>query len=263
MDTTHFTGLHNCLAPPGGLLPTPSAGLLTAMLDTLPTGLLLCAASGHVQVSNEAARRELNSAQSLMLDAQGALVAVSATAKAGLNKAIAAAVLQRRHTILDVGAAGAPLLLAVVPLPASAGAHEGALVLLGRHRVCSELALHLVGQLYGLTACEREVLEGLLAGRTVREMATARGREMSTLRAQMAAILGKIGKRRMEDVVRHVALMPWTLDAGQRLPAPRLAPSSVNAPLNPPSPAGAAASAYPSVPVAPATQHHAVAVGAY
>jgi DNA-binding NarL/FixJ family response regulator len=235
------------------MMPTPSAGLLTAMLDTLPTGLLLCGASGHVQVANEAARRELHSAQWLALDAQGTLVAVSAGARGPLHKAMTAAVVQRRHTILDVGAAGASLLLAVVPLPASAEPHEGALVLLGRQRVCSELALQLVAQLYGLTASEREVLEGLLAGRTVRQMATERGREMSTLRAQIASILGKIGKHRMEDVVRHVSLMPWTLEAGQRSPALRL----------PTAPAGAiAASCQPALEPA-AARNHAAAVHAY
>jgi DNA-binding NarL/FixJ family response regulator len=218
----------------GSAASLPAAAVLAAMLDALPMGMALCSPEGRVLFANEAARREFVSERALMLTAERLLIAKTAAAQSCLRKAVSAAMQQRRHQVIDASGADSRLIVAVMPVPASAGEAMGALLMFSRSVLCSESAVQLVGQLYGLTASEREVLGALLGGRTVRQVANSRGRGLCTLRAQVGAIRSKFGQQRIEDVVRQVALMPWPLERvhAQITIAPDLAGSSVAAAQN-------------------------------
>jgi pimeloyl-ACP methyl ester carboxylesterase/DNA-binding CsgD family transcriptional regulator len=65
----------------------------------------------------------------------------------------------------------------------------------------SELLTQL-GQAFGLTHGETSVLEGFLKGQTQKEIATARGRSVETIKSQSKTILRKTGCARMADIVK-------------------------------------------------------------
>ena len=59
-----------------------------------------------------------------------------------------------------------------------------------------------LGQAFGLTHGETSVLEGFLKGQTQKEIATARGRSVETIKSQSKTILRKTGCARMADIVK-------------------------------------------------------------
>ena len=56
--------------------------------------------------------------------------------------------------------------------------------------------------LFGLTAAEAALAEGLGHGCTLEQVARARGVKISTARSQLAAVLAKTGCRRQQDLLR-------------------------------------------------------------
>lgn len=227
MDTTSDS--------PGQLAAYGSQGVLgvapqvlSAILDAMPNGVALCDADNRVIFVNEAARRELRGGRALALGPQGHLTASDTTVQGRLRGAIGAAIRSHRHEIIDASVSGGSLFVAVVPLTNASVGTAGALLIFSRHTVCSQPALQLLGRLFGLTPAERDVLGELLGGNTLQQISESRQRELSTLRAQVVAIRGKFGHRRVEHVLRQVALMPWPIES---VGVSSNAPSMSRAPL--------------------------------
>ena len=65
--------------------------------------------------------------------------------------------------------------------------------------------LQLLGQLYGLTGAELEVLTGLVNGMAVEQVAQLKGRSIATVRTQVRSLLAKTGSERQSDLIRLVA----------------------------------------------------------
>jgi len=60
-------------------------------------------------------------------------------------------------------------------------------------------------ELRGLTPAERSLLDGLLRGLTERELASARGRALATVRHQVESIYRKTGVRSRAELVAFCA----------------------------------------------------------
>jgi len=87
------------------------------------------------------------------------------------------------------GAFYAPRYLLMIALP-----HSGRAALIAR-----------VGELFGLTEAERDVLQHLLDGDSADQVAHLRGAGVSTVRTQIRAILDKTGLSRQVDLVNMVS----------------------------------------------------------
>jgi DNA-binding CsgD family transcriptional regulator len=189
-----------------------STACLRAVLDQMDTGVVLCDDQGKVLLANEAARAELTDGGVFKLQQGGQLGLVGGKLTA-LLRAVHAAVAQGRRDLVPLNAVGRRLWVAVQPQPMPLGAAPCALLLLGRRQLCPELAVQMLGRQYELTFAERDVLVKLLDGATVAALAQARGVEVSTVRSQVAALRGKLGVRRIDDLIRMVAEMPSMVSA--------------------------------------------------
>lgn len=97
------------------------------------------------------------------------------------------------------------------PLPADSETYAGifgqpcCLLLIELPRGDMRETLQLVGQLYGLTGAELEVLTGLVNGMSAEQVAELKGRSIATVRSQVRCLLAKTGSERQADLVRLVA----------------------------------------------------------
>ena len=191
-------------------LPT---GCLQSVIDALDVGVLLCDERGRLLLANAAARRELAVGGVLKLTEDGALDVCGGAGLLLLRRAVHAAARARAYQLVPLRRGERRLMVSVQPMRATDGAAPSALLLLGRRRLCPELAVQELGRLYELTTAERRVLAGLLAGMAVAAMARERGVAVSTVRTQVAALRAKFGVRRIDDITRLVAELPPMLGA--------------------------------------------------
>lgn len=186
---------------------------LQAVIDALDIGVLVCDERGRLLLANQAARVELAAGGVLHLTADGALDVSGGAGLLLLRRAVYAASLARSYQLVPLRNGGRQLMVSVQPVRAADGAPPCALLLLGRRRLCPELAVQELGRLYELTSAERDVLSSLLTGAQVSAMARVRGVAVSTVRTQVAALRAKFGVRRVDDITRLVAELPPMLGA--------------------------------------------------
>lgn len=211
-----------------GSHPAPSGSHLADVLDELDTGVVVCDAMGRVQLVNEAARRELASGGVLQLDGDGSL-AVDGGPSATLQRAMHNAAINGLRQLVPLGTGARRLMVAVQPTRGTPGASAGSVLLLGRRKLCPDLAVQMLGRLVDLTSAEQSVLASLLAGERVTALAKSRGVAVSTVRTQVAALRSKFGVRRIEDITRLVAELPPMMGA-LRSPLPVHAPAPLRRP---------------------------------
>ena len=218
-----MTGLAAAARPPCAATPcvvtervrpaTLPTDRLQGVIDALDIGVLVCDERGRLLLANAAARRELAAGGVLQLTADSALDVCGGAGLLLLRRAVHAAALARAYQLVPLRRGERRLMVSVQPMRATDGAPPSALLLLGRRRLCPELAVQELGRLYELTTAERRVLVGLLAGMAVAAMARERGVAVSTVRTQVAALRAKFGVRRIDDITRLVAELPPMLGA--------------------------------------------------
>ena len=218
-----MTGLAAAARPPCAATPcvvpervrpaTLPTDRLQGVIDALDIGVLVCDERGRLLLANAAARRELVAGGVLQLTADSALDVCGGAGLLLLRRAVHAAALARAYQLVPLRRGERRLMVSVQPMRATDGAPPSALLLLGRRRLCPELAVQELGRLYELTTAERRVLVGLLAGMAVAAMARERGVAVSTVRTQVAALRAKFGVRRIDDITRLVAELPPMLGA--------------------------------------------------
>jgi DNA-binding CsgD family transcriptional regulator/PAS domain-containing protein len=182
-------------------------------LDELAAGILVTDGDGLVIELNRAAERIVRRGDGLMirngrLDASGVpdgdklakLIAGAVDEKAG---AAAGHMLVRRRDrrpayVLTVAPLGAkltdqerPLVLIVVAGPDAPSPSE------------RELA-----DLFGLSPAQSRLAAALMTGKTLRDVASASGVRITTLRTQLSSILRKVGVNRQIDLVRVLSRIP-------------------------------------------------------
>ena len=203
--------LANWAAPRTGPATTAeallSAGCLSAVLDTLDTGVMVCDAHGRLLLANDAARRELVQGGVLSLTAEGQLD-LSGGGCLMLRTAVQQAALGGRRQLLPLRRADRLLIVAVQPLVGLAGGVQRVVLLLGRRQLAPALLVEMLSSLYELTLAEKTVLQGLLSGQRVGHLARERQVKVSTVRTQVAALRAKFGVRRIDDLTRLVAELP-------------------------------------------------------
>jgi DNA-binding CsgD family transcriptional regulator len=189
-----------------------AAGLMRAMLDHLQLGLMAVAADGSVRCANRAALQACMQLAELRVD-RGRLVAALQPGPQALGRAIAAA-RAGRWTLVSLGDAGEPTLVAAMPL----GPRDGAdgftvLLLFGAPRDAYTLAMQLFARDAGLTAAETRVLHALADGHAPRQIAQQHEVALSTVRSQVGSIRAKIGARSLTQVARRVGRLPPVMPA--------------------------------------------------
>jgi len=205
--------------------------VLMAALDAMDSGVLVCDAHGRLLVCNRAARRELADGGVLQVGPGALLDVPGADGLLALRRAVHGAAVLRSHQLLPLRVGDCALMLSVQPLTAADG-QPRALLLTGRRGLAPELAVRHIGRLFALTPAEVEVLGSLLDGVRVDEMAAARDVKLSTVRTQVAALRGKLGVKRIDDIIRLVAELPPMPGAvGRHVVSP--APSRLRAALGP------------------------------
>ena len=202
------------------------AGLLSQVLDEIDYGVLLLADARQVLHVNHAARAELGEQHPLQL-LGSELRARLAQDVAPLHEAVQAAATRGLRRLLVLGSADSRVEVSVVPLGSPglgqlvAGAVQGALLVLGRRRVCGTLTLQGFARAHALSGGEEQVLRALCEGLTPQEVATRHGVKIATIRTQIASIRAKTGAETIRELVQQVALLPplvETLRPGSGLP---------------------------------------------
>jgi DNA-binding CsgD family transcriptional regulator len=103
-----------------------------------------------------------------------------------------------------------PLQMLASPLPQALRARTGAeiVVLVTDPDSASSFPDSVLRTLYGLTAAEIELANGLLMGYSLDEIASLRHVKLGTVRVQMKSLLGKTATSRQSDLVRLLMTLP-------------------------------------------------------
>ncbi len=202
-DAAHAATARPIPPPPA----SPAPNWFARMLDEIDYGMLLVAGDGTVLHANHVARAELDAEHPLQL--LGAEVRVRCPQDlAPLHEALRAARERGLRRLLGLGQGAQRMSVAVVPL-AAAGAEDGmTLLVFGKRRVCESLSSHWFAREHGLTPAEARVLAALCDGRTPRQIATAQGVAICTVRSQIGALRAKTGATDLRSLVRQVAVLP-------------------------------------------------------
>lgn len=186
------------------------------MLDAIDGGLIVCLDDGELVFANRAAQRELKAGATLCL-VDGRLRCANSGSELLMN-ALADAATHQRRRLFAVGGAGRGLTLATAPVEADPCADPQAgdrdqhrplvLVLLGRRRLCSALALQMLSLRHGLTSAEERVLGELIESRSARQIAELNKVQVSTVRTQIQSIRDKFGVRTVDALLVKLATAP-------------------------------------------------------
>ena len=140
--------------------------------------------------------------------AGGRLTLAERSDEAALREALHDAATRGMERVLVLGRrTGAPLVVDVLPsLPARTVCFRRQAVLLLRERLAGGAdRAPVLQELYGLTSAEAEVAMAMTQGAPVSDIAASRGVAPSTVRAQVKAILSKVGVGRQVELVQRLA----------------------------------------------------------
>ena len=191
----------NTPPPPRSLPCTAMHGLLGSVLDELDQAVLICSPEARLVTHNRSARHALSGHRHLQM--QGDVLVLRQPDQQPLWHALRLA-LRGKRNLLALGEGDARQYLACAPLSAP----DQVLVLLGRERACSPLALEMFCAQHQLTHAERRVLQALIDGLRPADMAQDFGVALSTVRTQVATIRAKLGAERIESLMQMAAGLP-------------------------------------------------------
>jgi len=187
-------------------------------LDRLATGVALVDAAGLVLVANAVAERLLAGESELRIEA-GHLVAGDPALARRLAAALAR--LAGSHSerssaaerlCLRVGVEEARLELLLLPHSDGGDVAAAPVVLFVYDRSGAGLApADLLEKIYGLTAAEARVVDRILVGRTLEEIAGDLGIGRETVRTHLQHVFRKVGTTRQADLVRLLLTGPARL----------------------------------------------------
>ncbi|MEO5735540.1 MAG: helix-turn-helix transcriptional regulator [Rubrivivax sp.] len=186
--------------------------LLHCILDIVDYGMVLLQADGRVAFANKAARNDFDSTHPLALEDGGLLVRHPRDV-IPLREALIGALhkgLQRLLTLHDE--CGGPVCVAVVPIddPADPGppGASGAMLMLGKRKVCDDLSAEAFGRQHKLTTAEARVLQQLCTGQRPAEIARRHGVALSTVRTQIGCMREKTGTSSIGALVGELSRLP-------------------------------------------------------
>jgi len=205
---------------------------LAAMVDDLPSGLIVLDAGGQVIHLNRGADAITARRDGIAIDRDGCIALASSDAAKQLAGLL--------HDVLQGGASGGVLrvprkhgrgayTMLVSPQPGRLGLLEGqeggrgAMVVIHDPDRVPQVPARLLGAVYGLTRREEELATALVGGVGVAEFAAQAGISLNTVRFHLKAIYAKTGTRGQSDLVRAVMTTIATLGAERHLPLWRAA----------------------------------------
>ena len=202
--------------------------LAAAMLDALPSALLLVEADGRIALRNAAAARRLAQPGSGLRERRGQL-SLAAVAEGRRLAAALARIAVPRPGAEDWGETiqvprpdgGLPLMLRVAPLSTEQrqappwsglglGARPLALVLVSDPLAPRPELVRQAAALFGLTPAEARLAQALLEDVTVEDYAARQGVRVSTVRTQLQALLRKTGTERQASLLLLLSGLPVT-----------------------------------------------------
>ncbi len=218
-------------APPAAA-QDPSDQLNALLVDEIECGLVVCDGHGMLSFANRCARQEL--ASGLLLRMAGGQLECTDGESHDLHTALWQAVTKGRRQLVQLQAAGHRLLVSVTPLQAPAGGPTLALLVLGRRRPCSELALEMLAKVYHLTWAERRVLSALMGEVSARDIASQHRVALSTVRSQIKSLREKMGAPNIDSLLLRAAEMPPIASALRLVDGGAVGPAGAGAPRRAP-----------------------------
>jgi DNA-binding CsgD family transcriptional regulator len=181
-------------------------------LDMFQSGVAWIAADSTLLYANRELTRLVALKDGLELAGEKLRTADSRTTRQ-LAQAIKQAEDGEEASVLIERPSGAPPFhMSLVPVPVQAAAFRvpqaAAIALVSDATVSATQAVRAFAQLYGLSPAETAVTEELLAGRDAKAIAGKLGTALSTVRAQIKAVLAKSGQSRQADVILAIMSMP-------------------------------------------------------
>jgi DNA-binding CsgD family transcriptional regulator len=182
-------------------------------LDQLARGVIITDGHGGVTEINRAAEQILRRDDGLTVR-QGKLCAERVFEHDKLARFIALAADGEtapavRQMLVGRPGGRVPYVLTVVPLGVDLAVYERplAMILIADPDARSPPEKDLA-ELFGLSPAESRLTVALLAGKTMREIATDSGVQITTLRTQLSSVLRKVGVRRQAELIRVLANIP-------------------------------------------------------
>jgi DNA-binding CsgD family transcriptional regulator len=186
----------------------PAWRWLAAALDEIDYGMLLLDADAQLLHVNHAAHADLDREHPLQLLGRE-LRARHARDVAPLHAALDAALRRGLRRLLTLGPERDEVSLSVVPLGAiEPDGRRVTLVMLGKRRVCGELAVQAFARSHHLTPGETRVLVALCEGLRPIAAAAQHGVAISTVRTQIGSIRAKTRTGSIRELVQKVAALP-------------------------------------------------------
>jgi DNA-binding CsgD family transcriptional regulator len=194
----------------------------SAAFDALRIGVVFLDARDSPIRINRCAQAILDAADGLKVE-RGMLSAACSTDTARLRRLIGQARDTTRQAIhtgsgtvtINRPSGREPLHAVVTPLPRdhfSSGSRVAVSVVFVMERERDSPVDHeAVRSLYGLTDAEATVVEGLVRGLTLRQIAAERRASIHTVRTQMKSVLSKTGAGRQAELVRQILHGPAVL----------------------------------------------------
>lgn len=187
---------------------------LEEVLDRLPTGIVQIDADQRVMRTNVSAQRMLALDDGIALS--GSRIRARRESDAEVQAAIASAIEAAARGDLDhvsrvsvpTRSGRRPFLLAVMPLlqgVAGSRIHDAvALAFLSNPDAISTASVQALEAVYGLTAAEAGIVQGLVQGLGLEEIAERRGVKLETTRSQLKQVFAKTRTTRQAELIRLV-----------------------------------------------------------
>lgn len=177
--------------------------LLQSVIDLSPVGIIHTNSAGKVLLTNHAATEIILQNDGLRVDKDGKLQALACEDTVRLTCSIKNVVKAGNAELIVLnrlaGLRPLELVVRAVRLPD----HESSLVILFiiDSSRCSDLDVHVLCSLYGLTPAEAKVSVLLCKGLSVDEIARELSVKAGTVRVQLKAVFSKTGTSRQADLV--------------------------------------------------------------
>jgi DNA-binding CsgD family transcriptional regulator len=181
------------------------ARCLSKSLDHVGRGMLLVLGAGRVLHANRIALQALDDAHPLRIEG-GVLGARNLADAAKLSSALEAATRRGLRHMLHLDGGDQRLTVAVLPIDDESGG--AALVSFEQVRGMQNLSVQCYARQHRFTSAETAVLQALVAGQSVVDIARTKGVALSTVRTQIGQLRQKAGAHSIRQLLDRVSALP-------------------------------------------------------
>ena len=190
-----------------------SVDLLFAVIDLVPTGIIIVDEQNRVELTNRAAELVLQRAAVLQIDRDKRVEAAASSERHAFSAFLRCAHRPDPHAYCEgpskflFARCGLPVLSVTAhpfTVATTSNPNAGKRALLSLHilAVYRKLPVDNLRALYGLTPAEAQLASALAVGKTLAECSADRRVSINTTKTQLNALLAKTGLHRQVDLVR-------------------------------------------------------------